>query len=797
MPQALSPLAQNGFGTKAETLRDLGPLLREASVPRLEFFTVGAWRERPGETLHGLAATFEGASVAVRSSAHGEDGATHSMAGAYHSVLDVPASNSEALGQAIEEVLASYPSGDPLDQVLVQAMVVDVALSGVIMTCDLASGAPYHIINYDDESGRTDIITGGTGANKTVVVHHDALPEQVNSPRVARLLDLIHDLERIFGRQNPLDIEFAQTRDGHLHVLQVRRIAVQKNWNRAMRTRISEALEHISAFVAENGRPRTHLAGSGTVLGQMPDWNPAELIGPRPAPLALSLFQFLISDRIWREARASMGYRQVPREPLLVVLAGRPYVDVRHSFNSFLPAGLPADLEHRLIDAWMARLCEHPEFHDKVEFEVAETLLTFTFEEDHHARYGGVLSRTEREAYASALRALTATNLTPDPEGTLARSLEQVELHRHGPALNGEAPLRRALALLRHARTHGTWHFSRIARHAFMAEALLRSAVQRGALSPERLEAFRHGLDTIARQLGRDFTAVAEGKLDRAGFLETYGHLRPGTFDILSPRYDQRGDLFQRGVHPEETTPGHEFAFNLAGSERQGLATLLKEAGLPLPPEALLAHARMAIRGREQAKFIFTRHLSEALEQIAEWGDHLGLPREILADLTLADLEDLLARPLLHDPETHFHELTEQRRRHLREMAGLRLGYIIRDARDLYVVPLHRGAPNFVTRRRVEAEAVFLENRSIASTELFGRIAFIENADPGFDWIFTRGIVGLVTKFGGANSHMTIRCAELGLPAAIGVGEQTFDHLLASGRIELHCDEKVVRPCYG
>ena len=78
-----------------------------------------------------------------------------------------------------------------------------------------------------------------------------------------------------------------------------------------------------------------------------------------------------------------------------------------------------------------------------------------------------------------------------------------------------------------------------------------------------------------------------------------------------------------------------------------------------------------------------------------------------------------------------------------------------------------------------------------------GRIIIIERADPGFDWIFTQNIVGLVTKFGGVNSHMAIRCAELNLPAAIGCGEQIFDRLLKAGAIELDCSKGVVEPIWG
>ena len=59
------------------------------------------------------------------------------------------------------------------------------------------------------------------------------------------------------------------------------------------------------------------------------------------------------------------------------------------------------------------------------------------------------------------------------------------------------------------------------------------------------------------------------------------------------------------------------------------------------------------------------------------------------------------------------------------------------------------------------------------------------------------GIAGLVSKFGGANSHMTIRCAELGLPAAIGGGEQTFERISSAERVELDAASQLIRPIYG
>ena len=72
------------------------------------------------------------------------------------------------------------------------------------------------------------------------------------------------------------------------------------------------------------------------------------------------------------------------------------------------------------------------------------------------------------------------------------------------------------------------------------------------------------------------------------------------------------------------------------------------------------------------------------------------------------------------------------------------------------------------------------------------KIVLIESADPGFDWIFTHKIKGLITKYGGSASHMTIRANEFNIPAAIGCGDQIFNKAKNSNIIELNCSEKYI-----
>ena len=70
---------------------------------------------------------------------------------------------------------------------------------------------------------------------------------------------------------------------------------------------------------------------------------------------------------------------------------------------------------------------------------------------------------------------------------------------------------------------------------------------------------------------------------------------------------------------------------------------------------------------------------------------------------------------------------------------------------------------------------------------LAGAIVCIPNADPGFDWLFGYPIAGLITAWGGANSHMAIRAGEIGLPAVIGAGEVLFQRWSNAKRLHVDC----------
>ena len=304
----------------------------------------------------------------------------------------------------------------------------------------------------------------------------------------------------------------------------------------------------------------------------------------------------------------------------------------------------------------------------------------------------------------------------------------------------------------------------------------MRSLVGRGALEPDAADRFMRSIHTVASDVIEAMVGVADGKLDEDGFLRRYGHLRPGTYDILSYRYDERPDLYlgQRGRLPPESEN-----FELTAGQRTAIASCLAEEGFAFEPDLLLSYISAAIIAREESKFAFSRGVSDALVAVLRWGDECGLSRDELSHL---DISDVLDSPA--DPGRLREKAMEAAERHLVTRA-MRLPHLIVEPDDLDVVRPLRGRATFITGRSVTAPAIHLASSDVS--RINGRIVLIESADPGYDWIFSHEIVGLVTKFGGTNSHMAIRCAEFALPAAIGCGERLFSELLKSPVIELDC----------
>jgi adenylylsulfate kinase-like enzyme/phosphohistidine swiveling domain-containing protein len=768
------------FKTKAETLEALAPLLRHARVLPQVRFSVGDWRSDAAGVLAAIAAAPWGSGrVIVRSSALNEDGAArNSQAGKYDSVPGV--AGSAAVAQAIGQVIASFAdAGSDADQIFVQPMLDRVAMAGVVFSRS-PDGGPYFIVNYDDRSGLTDRVTAGEGDDLKTFLCLKSRPEACPPP-LAPVLALIGELETLLAC-DALDVEFAVAGDGQLYLLQVRPLAVERH-GRVADDQVGTTLANVARKVELLSRPHPYLHGSRAIFGVMPDWNPAEIIGVRPKPLSLSLYRELITDAIWAYQRDNYGYRNLRSFPLLVVFHGLPYIDVRVSFNSFIPRDVPADLAGRLANYYIDRLLSEPHLHDKVEFEIIFSCYTL----DLPRRLGVLAERgfsTEDVAgLSSALRRLT--NRIMHGETALWRQdrAKIDQLAQRFPIIrNAEIDkISRIYWLIEDCKRYGTLPFAGLARAGFIAVQMLQSFVAVGVLSTEECAAFMASVDTVGSRIGRDFA-----QLPKADFLARYGHLRPGTYDILSPRYDEAPDLYfdWSGTRPPAPAPPR---FTLSIEQLRRIERLLKEHDLEIDVLSLLEFIKAGIEGREYAKFVFTESLSQALSLIGQLGAEHGLSAEDCAFLNYDVMRTLYSesgavRDALLD------SVARGRERHALTR-NLVLPPIIASPGEVFAFHLPSSQPNFITRKTVTAPVASVGD---PPESFAGRILFVPSADPGFDWIFTRGIAGFVTQYGGANSHMAIRAGELGIPAVIGAGETLFRRWQTARNLLLDCTNQKV-----
>ncbi|ARU57170.1 MAG: PEP-utilizing enzyme [Pseudomonadales bacterium] len=760
--------------TKAETLHILSNCgLLSAKILPVLFFTVSQWRRAKKKCLRQVAECFNQQAVIVRSSSLNEDSSTASLAGAYLSLKNVETSELEL---AIEQVIASYHDDLDGNQILIQPMLRNVIRSGVAFSHDPKTSSPYRIINWVD-NGDTSHITGGKSGRtwQGLDVPRARPPSMLRDvcALLAELLDLVDGI--------PIDLEFAHTQESEekatLWLLQVRPLIIASELVGS--DELIERLQRISDTVRTGMSAHPFLKGKTTVYGIMPDWNPAEIIGVRPKPFALSLYRELITDSIWAYQRHNYGYRNLRSFPLMTDFCGLPYIDVRVSFNSFVPADLQDNLAQKLVDHYINELLKEPRLHDKVEFEIVYSCYSFDLEDRLKKLIAYGFSESECTELAISLRSLT--NRIIDPlEGLWKKDAEKLEKLAQRRKIILESNLdttERIYWLLEDVKRYGTLPFAGLARAGFIAIQILKSLVSVGVLTPDDSERFMRSLKTVSGQLATDRYC-----LSKHDFLAKYGHLRPGTYDILSPRYDEKPDEYfdwsREIVKNEALEP-----FSLTLAQMKEISVLMSTHQLNHDVVGLFEFLQSAIELREWAKFEFTRSISDALSLMKDYGCTLGVSKEDMAYCDVASFYKIHGSTV--DPGSIVKETVYRGKLRYHETMTTTLPPLITSPRDVWAFEWPDSSPNFITRKTVLAPVSGIDHPQ----DIDGKIVFITNADPGFDWLFTYRIAGLVTAWGGVNSHMAIRAGELGIPAVIGAGEQLFQLWSRVKKICLYCSE--------
>lgn len=740
------------------------------SFTTLPFLAIGMeeWVSRSDDVIREILNADLGQTVVVRSCAALEDNVVREPPGFFDSVLDVKA-DPASLRWAIDKVVSSYARrtasvGLP-HKIIVQQQLLMPGLCGV---CRVGAAASDYIeIDYDDTLGRTDTVTAGIKAKRVVL---SPCTESLTFPwdQIRRSAE---EVRNFFPA--PFFIEFALSAAGIPAIFQIR----------PDRRPISPQDPEMETICVDL-RAAAAIVDSTGPLSVMADWNPAEMLGLRPMPLDVSLYDELIMGGAWAEGRTSVGWREPDSRELMALVAGRPYVKMALSLQSLLPKDLPSRLAERLVRDRLAVLSLNRRLHDKVEFRLIWS--AFAFDQETVAsdlRGRGFSSEDVRELF-SCLKAVTRRTLEDAPrllkadrQGLDRLRTQRTIVSKSKVSANPPEVAEAIRASLLVCKTFGTVPFSRQARLAFTFRYIINHLVECDSIEAGAIARWQSRLNTVTSRLSRDLARVQEGKWSEKAFLRRYGHLRPSTYNLESLRYDERA---MPASERAEAKPGRL----LAPRRSTRLAELLDEMGTDCTQPEFWAAAAGAYKGREEIKFAFTALLSDLLDLLAHISNSAGLERR---DLRCLKIQDVLT---MMDQARSWRDFGLSAREQASARPPLRheirLPDVIFGSADLHVIAEPDVRPTFVgdevasgMMRQIHGDSAALRG------SLSSAILAIETPDPGYDWVFAHNFLGLITAYGGEFSHMGLRCAEFGIPAALGCGPVFFASAIKANHLRL------------
>ena len=529
------------LGTKADTLINSTGKIKEFIIPKSYVFTVSDWQNNSKSIEKIIKTKFKRKKIILRSSTTFEDTNFLSAAGSFDSILNINSDKEKEIKQSIGKVINSYKKKIKKisnQQILVQEMIIDIKMSGVIFTGDSLGYRNYYTINYDDVTGRSDTVTSGNSvySNKTLYIYKTK-KKFLRSSRFKKLIKATQEIENYFSF--PLDIEFCMDKKNKLYLFQVRPVvlnkSVEKRFNKKkFDKRLEFEFNNIkNSFVNKKSK----LFGKTTIFSQMSDWNPAEMIGQFPSKLSYSLYSKLITDQSWLIARKIMGYKSFRDSSLMKSFAGRPYIDVRKSLNSLLPKNLNNNISKELVDKSILKLKKYPSSHDKIEFDLFPTCFSFQIKK----KLIDLGYKKNFHDIEKKLLKMFLLNSNEKSFGGIKYNLDKIEVlnkiqkktnHNKFDALSIKK-------IIKDLKKYGIIPFSILARHGFIAKDLLISLVEIKILSKQDLEIFMRSFSTVTTEFLNDQVLLKKKKLSYEDFIKKYGHLRAGTYDINSNNYSK------------------------------------------------------------------------------------------------------------------------------------------------------------------------------------------------------------------------------------------------------------------
>ena len=775
--------SKNIFTSKGNVLKYLQPKLKFSKIEKLYFFETLDF-EKDEEQIINKIMNFFNSKIIIRSSAIGEDSFESSEAGLFDSVLDVDSQSKKSIKNAITFVIKSYERKNNFNkknQILVQTQSSNITHSGVLFT-KMRNGSPYYVINFEEGSSTIGVTQGKVG---NLIKIFRQTPPNIIPRKWSQLIKSIKEIEKILNN-SLLDIEFGITSSNKIIIFQVRPLLSELNINSKVTYE-----KKILTLQKKYQNKSKKLLGITPIFSDMADWNPSEIIGNNPNSLDYSLYDYLIMKHSWYIGRKKIGYHVPPKHNLMIKFGNKPYINSLLSFVSLTPKTIPKKIILKLLKFYNNELTSHPYLHDKIEFEIVLSCFDFGFKSKAKKLLKNGFTKSEINLIEENLLRFTNKIIKDFPKissssiskiKTMSENRQNFQNEFATKNLSFSKKLDIMESLLNDCKNLGANEFSKMARIAFIATIMLKGLVIEKYLSQNTIDSFLNSLETPLTKFQQDLMSLYDGKITKKIFLSKYGHLRPGTYDITQSRYDQDNQFLEKIQFNRQIS-----SYSIPDSK---LEKILKTNNLDLTVNDFLTFCTKSLVLREEFKFEFTKNLSDVLEIISQLGSELGFSKNELAYLDIKTILNSKKLSLQKIKELWKKKIIfNQKQKDVNNL--ITLPPLLFNKNDFNVIEYYSANPNFITEKSITSNVHVLKE-NINNNDFSGKIIILENADPGYDWIFSSNPSGLITKYGGVASHMSIRCSELDLPAAIGCGEIIFENLLNSSKIILDCKNKEI-----
>ena len=191
-------------------------------------------------------------------------------------------------------------------------------------------------------------------------------------------------------------------------------------------------------------------------------------------------------------------------------------------------------------------------------------------------------------------------------------------------------------------------------------------------------------------------------------------------------------------------------------------------------------------------KFEYTKVVSKILDKITVLSSLLNIKKELVEYLPISIIKAGASFDNLIQLKEFFNRYIVLEKEIFIKNSNLIQNQIVTNKNSFYIIENLIAKPNYITKKVIKSKIYVLNDLKNKKLNLNNKIVVISQADPGYDWIFSYKIKGLITKYGGIGSHMAIRCAEFDLPAAIGCGKKIYDVLVNINSVTLDCNNKKI-----